>query len=391
MSDYYRFELPAIATTFEVDHMRRERHELIGELTVRCSLPGAKTTNGCLSVADFNFSALRSRKERAAFLADRARTNGKVDWFAYLEDFCQQVFQEERNGIPAMDLREMPRPQRGDEINIGGFQFPKRHPTILFGDGGAAKSYMGLFLAGHLADTMNVALFDWELCADDHRDRLERIFGKNMPKVLYCRCERPLVYEVDRLRKVIRQNQIGYAFFDSIAFACKGRPEDAEAASEYFRALREINCGSLHIAHISKALENNDKRPFGSIFWHNGARCTWYVQAAEVADETILNLGFFNRKSNLGAIKPSLSYRLRFVGENTHFERVDIASTPELAEKLSIRQRMYLLLSRGSMSLDEIADELGADVESIKRTQRRYRDTFTVLAGGRIGLLAVGQ
>ena len=71
--------------------------------------------------------------------------------------------------------------------------FPRRHPTIIFGDGGATKSYTALYLAGRMAEQgMVVALFDWELAGEDHRDRLERLFGVLMPQVYYARCERPL-------------------------------------------------------------------------------------------------------------------------------------------------------------------------------------------------------
>src|SRR5262249_41538434 len=161
---------------------------------------------GMLSSADLNFSSLRARQDRAKFLKDRANTNGAVDWFALVEEFCQNVFEAERTGDPAVDLRMLPRPERGDDIRIEGLVFPRRHPSILFGDGGAAKSYTALYIAGVLAQRgLNVALFDWELCGEDHRDRLERLFGPDMPAILYARCERPLVSETDRLRRIVRQ------------------------------------------------------------------------------------------------------------------------------------------------------------------------------------------
>ncbi len=39
MSDGYKLSLPAHGIEFEVDRLRRERQELLGELTVRCNLP----------------------------------------------------------------------------------------------------------------------------------------------------------------------------------------------------------------------------------------------------------------------------------------------------------------------------------------------------------------
>lgn len=119
----------------------------------------------------------------------------------------------------------MPRPERDDDIKVEGLTFPRRHPATLFGDGGAAKSYTALYVAGRLAQRgLAVGLFDWELCGEDHRDRLERLFGADMPLIMYVRCERPLSVEADRLRRVVREHNLQYAIYDSIAFACDGPP-----------------------------------------------------------------------------------------------------------------------------------------------------------------------
>jgi hypothetical protein len=391
MSLGYKFEAPGCGVTFEVERLRRERHDLMGELRVKCDLPGARSINGYISIAEYNFSSPRAQQDRAKLLKERANTNGQLDWFALLEEFRHRVFDAEREGQPAIDLRELSRPVRGDEIKIEGLVFPKRHPSILFGDGGAAKSYTALYVAGQLAQRgLNVALFDWELCGEDHRDRLERLFGRDMPLIRYCRCEHPLTFESDRLGRVVREQKIDYAIYDSIAFACDGPPESAEIAGKYFRAVREIDCGSLHIAHVNRS-ETNDQKPFGSTFWHNGARSTWFVQAIESAgNNTNLRLGFFNRKANLGPLCPAVSLTINFGAERTEFIRGEIADVPELAEKLSIRQRMLHLLKRGARTPEEIAEELGEQPESVKKAIRRDRrdkqQQFTVIEGGRVGL-----
>ena len=101
----------------------------------------------------------------------------------------------------------MPRPDPDDEYDIDGFRFPKHHGTIVFGDGGTAKSYHdALHRRAMLAQRGRPrrCFFDWELDAGAHRLRLERLFGRDMPDVRYVRCERPLVHEVDRLRKIVR-------------------------------------------------------------------------------------------------------------------------------------------------------------------------------------------
>jgi len=385
--DRYRLKVPGIGITFECDRLRRDRHELVGELSVRCDLPGARAVNGVLSIADFNLSSARARSERARLLAERARAQD-VDWPGLLEEFCQRVLQADRAGQPAVDLRDLAKPEADDAIRVEGLVFPRRHPTVIFGDGGTAKSYTALYIAGRLAERgMAVALFDWELAGDDHRERLERLFGAAMPHILYARCERPLVYEADRLRRIVRENNIEFAVFDSVAFACDGPPEAAEVAGRYFRAVREIGCGSLHVAHTSKA-DGADKKPFGSVFWANGARSTWYVQVDPASAESdILKAGFFNRKSNLGRLSSPVAFSISFVDGRTTFSRADVADSPALAVQLSIRQRMAYLLRRGAMTPEAIAEEIEADLDTVTRTARRYRQVFTVLEGGRLALL----
>ncbi len=389
--DRYRLAIPEAGISFEIDRLRREHNELIGELAVACKLPGVSAYDGSLSIADFNVSSARARSERASLLSKRANVNG-LDWSGYLEEFVQRVLAAERNGQPAVDLRKVEKPEADDGLLIEGIRLPRRHPAILFGDGGAAKSYLGLYLAGDLAQQgFSVALFDWELAADDHRDRLERLFGLQMPRILYARCERPLIYEMDRLRRIVRDEQIDFAVYDSIAFACDGAPESAEIAGKYFRAARQIGVGSLHIAHITKS-EGGDLKPFGSVFWHNGARSTYFVKLSEESNEgDTLHIGLFNRKSNLGRLQRPTGFAIQFDPNRTWFTHEDPADTPDLAEKLTIRQRMIRLLSKGEMPLKDLADSLDSQQETVSRTVRRYKGIFTVLDGGKVALLQRGK
>ena len=389
--DRYRLTIADIGVTLEIDRLRRDHHELIGELSAWCNLPGAKTVNGTLSIADFNLSSARARQDRAKLLALRSDTREHLDWTAVIEEFCQLVLQADRNGQPAVDLRSLERPNRDDiMLEVEGLTLPRRHPSVLFGDGGAVKSYEALYFAGRIAEKgISVAFFDWELAGEDHRDRLERLFPDGMPRILYARCERPLVYEVDRLKRIVRDGGIEFAVFDSVAFACDGPPEAAEVAGRYFRAVRQIGGGSLHVAHVSKA-ENGDQKPFGSAFWHNGARATWYVKLAEASAGTdVLQIGLFNRKVNLGKLRPPLGYSVTFGEDTTTFKRTDLAESPDLAGQLSIRQRMAYLLRKGAMSPERIAEEVDSDINTVKRTIRRYKKLFTVIEGGRVGLLDV--
>ena len=301
-TDGYVLELMSLGTELRIERLRRERSELVGELTVSSSLPGTRSPNGVLHVADMNVSSARARTERARILAERANT-ADVDWTGLLEDLCQSVIAAERAGQPATLLRDVIRPPVGEDIVIDGIRLPRRLPVGLFGDGGDAKSYLALRIATRLAALgMRVLFADWEFAAEDHRDRLERLCGPDMPELWYVRCERPMTAEADRLRRIVAQERIDYFIADSVAFACDGPPEAAEVAAGYFRGLRRIGpIGSLNTAHVRQ--ENGDQKPFGSAFWHNGFRSTWFVKrSTETAESDRIEIGLFNRKANTGPL-----------------------------------------------------------------------------------------
>ena len=387
---HYRMTVDFGGITFEVDRLRRDRHQLNGELVVRCDLPGARTYNGTLSLADFNLSSASVRSRHAKILEVRSEAKA-VHWDSLLEEFCQRTLQAERAGQPATQLREYPKPAADDDFDVAGVRLLKRHPVILFGDGGGAKSYTALYLAGRLEQRgTRVAYFDWEFSGEDHRDRLERLFGADdMPAIWYVRCDRALVYEADRLRRIVKEHDIGYGIFDSIAFACDGPPESAEIASAYFRAVRQIGIGSLHIAHTTKG-DHSDRKPFGSAFWHNGARRTWYVKPSEDAGSS-LTIGLFDKKRNIGPPRPAVGFLINFDAERTIYTPVNVADVQDLSTSLPLWQRMKQSVANRPMTLALLSEELDANVDSIDRTVRRKDRVFARTDGSdgvaRIALL----
>jgi hypothetical protein len=341
-NDRYRMVLPNLRLTFDIDRLRRDRHQLFGELSVRV----AGLNNRTLSASDINVSSTRARSETAKFLISSANMRD-VNWITLIEEFCQKVLMADREGDQLVDLRSIPRPKKEtDDIRVDGISLPRRHPTLIFGDGGSVKSYIALYFAGKMAQAgMKVGLFDWELAGEDHRDRLERLFGPSMPEIYYARCGRPLVFEAERLSREVARIGVEFAIFDSIGYACAGAPESAEAANGYMRAVRQIGIGSLHIAHINRG-ENSNQKPFGSAFWHNGARSTWFVQR-EDESANVKHLGLFNRKANLGPLQQAIGYKVVFDDLCTTFMQENVADNPELASQLPVRERIYRALKRG--------------------------------------------
>ena len=61
----------------------------------------------------------------------------------------------------------------------------------------------------------------------------------------------------------------------------------------------------MNIAHVNKS-DQGDQKPFGSTFWANGARATWFVtKSGESGDGSQFTLGLFNRKANTGPLRPA--------------------------------------------------------------------------------------
>jgi hypothetical protein len=379
---HYRLTLRGTGLELEVSRLRRERFELCGELVVRCDVAGARTVAGALSTCTFNLSNLGARKNQARHLAERARITG-VDFFGILEEFCQLVHDADRRGQPAEVLRDVsPLPDGEHEYDVDGLRFPRLHPTIAFGDAGTVKSLVQLYTLGRLEQQgVRTALFDWELDRYAHRQRLEQLFGPDMPEVRYARCDRPLIHELDRVARIVRDERVAFAGFDSVGFACDGPPEAAESAMAYLRAVRQLSIGTMHVAHIRQG-KNNDQRPFGSTFWHAGARCTWnFKVAATSTDRRRVNLGLFNRKSNFGSLRSALGFQIDFDTTRTWIKPGNVADVDELAKSLPVWQRMKHVLDHGPKTLAVMADELAEKVETLDRTVRRKSALFTRIPG----------
>jgi hypothetical protein len=381
----YRVEVPDLGLVLHVDRLRRKSGELLGELTVTCNLAGAQrvTDEDIISAADINISSQRARQDRAAWLGKRSQLTTH-DWAGTVEYLCLRVIQAERMGQPAVLLRDVPKPSPDQAWLVHGLPILREQPMILFGDGGSGKSLLALAVAGELSQRgVSVLYADWETSCEDHRDRLEQIFGPDtMPAVRYVRAEWPLVHEVDRLRRTVLSHDVQYVVLDSVAFGCDGPPEAAESAAAYFRALRQLRVGALLIAHITKA-ESGDQRPFGSAFWHNGARATWFVKRSDPdGDHGAMTVGLFCRKANRGPLLSARGLRVSFGDGRIGIRQTDLTEHGDFESKLPLWQRMKGALVKGPLTLTELAEAVDAKLDSvIKTVNRSDGKTFTKLPG----------
>ena len=389
----YELVWPELGIQFGVDHMRRGRDgDLKGELTVTTSLPGAKTVaDGVLLWTSTNFSSQRVRASVAK--ACQERSGAKLDWVGALESLSIQVGRSEAAGTvaikPLSDYALPPEDDAQDWV-VHGLPLARDLPTIIYGPGGSGKSLVALSICQQLAERGIKCLYvDWEFEGAQHRKRLGQLAGDNIPTDLlhYVRCSSPLVVEVARIAAYVARLGIQYCCFDSIGYGAGGRPEEAEHATAYMRAVRQIGVGSLHLAHAVKSEEHQESSgPFGSVFWANSARSLWMIKRApgEGADDHTVEVALTHKKSNTGRLLAPLGLRLTFDARRTTIQNMDLASST-LSTSLPLWQRMRALVAAHAMTVEDIALELDAQPKSVARAVQRM-EIFRRGGDGRIWL-----
>ena len=223
---------------------------------------------------------------------------------------------------------------------------------------------------------MRTALCDFEWQEWPHNRRLRALHGPGaLPDLVYvpCQTEGPLSHQVDRLRAIFHEHRIEYAVIDSVALACDGPPEEAQAALGFFQALARLEVGSALIAHVNR--EGDTNKPFGSAFWHNSARATWFVKRVQEIGTKSLEVGLFNRKVNDGAFSPPIGLRFEFSDLRTTIKGVDVRDVPELAGNVSLKSRIAHALAGepgGGLTNIALAEKLEVPVNSIVQTVNRW-------------------
>jgi hypothetical protein len=370
--------------TLIVDRVRRERHTLVGELEVRCEVAGARTygDQATLLVTTLNLSNARARQDVGRLLAERARTDAAIDWTGYLEDFSQRIWAHERQGQPSEWLHKIPPTAPDATATACGFSILKHHPQIIFAPGGTGKSLLGAALLGDLGRYgLRTLVLDFEMDGGEYRLRGDAL---DLPQTIrYRRCDQPLVVLADSIRRDVVDHQIDFLLIDSVAPACPARVEDAEVAIEFFKAWRRIGVGGIAIAHTRA--EDGEQRPFGSIFWHNLARATWFLKRVdEHTTPTAITLGIYHRKANFGPLRPPFGLEMALeqngdVLQKVTVRHIDVADVHELAPSLPLWQRMKHALRGGAKTIAELATELDSKPDTVKKALGRDKGRAFVL------------
>jgi hypothetical protein len=258
-------------------------------------------------------------------------------------------------------------------------------PSILFGKGGGAKTYLALRMAMSLATgkpflgfmpskKCKTLFIDYEDTAQTFSARRGHLFEaepsltsvENDRTIRYVRpMGTPLPDLVHRLKKVIKEHDIGFIIVDSAVSACGGEPEKADVVARYFNALSGLGVTSLTIAHETKS--ENHAYPFGSVYWYNFPRSIWNVRSVREDDDEItqnstnvVETGLFHRKANNGPINEMIPLRVTFHNKGEQLEKVVIARGDDgvWEDEKSISSRIKKLLKDGGKTRSELVDAL---------------------------------
>jgi hypothetical protein len=171
------------------------------------------------------------------------------------------------------------------------------------------------------------------------------------------------------LRRILSEHRTEYVILDSVALACAGPPEDAAVALDFFQALAQLEVGACILAHVNRS--GDETRPFGSTFWHNSARLTWFLKASQEPGQDRLDLALYNRKVNDGPRPASFALRWTFTPTRTTVARTDLRTIPDLAGGLPLKERITGLLVSEPRTVQDLADALDASADTVSKTLRR--------------------
>ncbi len=337
----------------------------------------------------FNLESSRVRSELAKDLSGRLKD---VDWKQLLEDLANRTLEEFEKGEPIINVTS------NDEVEALQYLInpiaPLGKPTFIFGDPGAGKSQMSVIITiltslpwhdnplrlGVPDKPTKGLILDWEGDADDARRQL-RSFTEGMElgwnELYYRRCSLPLADDVDSIRTHIEDIRADYIIIDSASMAAGGDLNHMDVATNYLRALRQLNLTSISLAHTNKNRESKDKTILGSVLFEAGARSVWEIRGQE--DDDCFDIALFHRKSNLTKKSQPLGYRISYLPNGNTIEWHDSKSVPEFVERMNNSQRILISLKDGAKTHDELVKLLGIPSSSLYVTTQRLKKSKNII------------
>ncbi len=312
-----------------------------------------------------------------------------LDWEHILDKTYNLLLERLQSGEPVRPLR--PQSTTTTQYVVAGF-LPAGLETLLWGAGGAGKSWLALALAIHIATgehfldrkiiTPGRTLYlDWETNYAEFARRLSMILGKEDSDLFdedflfYKRMDVPLADSLDYLYEVVTEINPVLIIIDSMARAAGGRLLEEEAISQFFAAVRSLGRTTLIIHHPTKAVltKTSDEDPastfYGSAYTMWLPRSVWRLDAHYDPETDVIKGILTHVKTNIGRKQPPIAFLMRL--EPFSLESVPIG---KVKEEIPLRTRILDLLSRrGKMTVTQLASELEESPETVRRVLNRMK------------------
>ncbi len=280
--------------------------------------------------------------------------------------------------------------------------------TLLYGDGGVAKSLLALALAlavagdsgkwlGWQAESCPVLYVDFELDAEEQARRVHQLChgqGVDTPpeNLLYMSAlGHPAGEAFSAALEACKEHSVGLMVVDSLGPALQG---DAEAASDvigfFQKSIEPFRVEGIavliidHQSRLQAGQSYQSKGAFGSVFKTNLARSVIQAQATERGEGT-LTVRLRQKKHNFGPLAEPFGVKLSFTEEAVSLEAVELDAS-ELAEEatLNATDRVKLALENGPAYPWEIAEQTGLAIKTVKNVLTGLRKQEVVEATGEV-------
>jgi hypothetical protein len=371
------------------DRWRERAGNVNAEVTITTTAPGVPPL---VHQATLGLTSTRARQDVARRCA--ARFPG-LPWADLIDHACVAALQGYRGGEPTVDLGVVGAVDIVPAYVLGGW-IPVDGVTVLAADGGTGKSTLGLALAAHVAlgrpflglpvRAGRVAFLDYETTWRQQARRLRLILrGMELtetPSILYKQLDAPLPECGPELRRLCDQERVDFVIVDSLGFGGGAQP-DAEPTLAVFRVLNSLRRPVLVLHHANRQGEF-----YGSVYVRNAARSLIEGRKTQEAGARVLHLGLFHVKANDSELQRPLGVQINFLPDATVISRTEVADVPELAEHLSIAQRIRIELRAGRRTVQELADALGTTPATIRaKLNGPLRGDVVKLSDGSWGLV----
>lgn len=349
-----------------------------------------------LHQSDFNFTSTQTQKTLASTLTERYDKYG-YSWNDIIETLRYHILERVRQGEPVLTLNS---DEEGLEppIYLVDPLLPELQPTIIFGDPGVGKSYIGLIIYICLIlpwydnplgltvspeRSIRPLILDYETDAKTIQWRMKRLQqGMGLPPfdIHYRRCSLPIADDLEQIQIAMAEKRAEALIIDSLASAAGGELKDTPTATNFFFALRQLKTTSFIIAQTQKDPEKKIKTVYGAGLYQYYSRSIWEARKAQRTGEDEIHLALHHRKSNESKLFKTIGYKFYFNEAKTLISTERTSDVPEFREDMKTQDKVLIAVKELIRSdFGTIAEAAGVSDSAAKAALSRLKSSGKVI------------